>query len=266
MSEPGSRVTVTLVDDATNEILGVADMAPEELPETFERPTTLHLDDADWSVIEAVPLTRAQYTQSGSLRLRLRRVEKVDPRKLLFSLPSICDYIPGLGDEPVSGADCLLAEDDWRQVELVSRSLASEADEEIEAIRRIHEEAKAEVGWREIHVRKHPEPPIVEELTLADIARVFHDEFVLAGVSYHGATTRIKDGYSLTTPDGLRLYGVVTDGRVTVVGIAGRPVASGSGSVECLATLAKEFDLDLVYWCRCARVAHDDPLFGRLLT
>src|SRR5439155_20221669 len=95
--------------------------------------------------------------------------EKVDPRSILFSLPSICDYIPPLGDEPLSGGELQLADDDWRQLELVDQEFAAEADAEIAAIRRIHENASAGMGWREIHVRLRPDPPIRGMLTVQDV-------------------------------------------------------------------------------------------------
>src|SRR6478609_4441659 len=96
------EVTVTLIDDVTDEPIGVTKMPPADLPETFERETTLHIGDVDWSVVDATPKTRPEYSASKSLTLRLRRIEKVDPRNILFSLPSICDYIPPLGNEPVA--------------------------------------------------------------------------------------------------------------------------------------------------------------------
>ncbi len=154
------EVTVTLINDATGETFGVTPMSPDDIPESFAIETTLHIGEADWSVVHAAPRTRAEYSRSGSLVLRLRRVEKVDLRDILFSLPSICDRIEGLGNTALSEDEYVLAEDDWRQLELVSRQFADECDAEIAAIRRIHEQASAKVGWREIHVRRRPDPPI----------------------------------------------------------------------------------------------------------
>ncbi len=36
-------------------------------------------------------------------------------------------------------------------------------------------------------------------------------------------------------------------------------------SVEALARIAREFDRELVHWCRRVRMAWDDALFGQLL-
>jgi hypothetical protein len=260
------KVTVTLIDEAKGAPFAVSEMAPADLPESFEIQTTLHLGDTDWSVIHAEPRTRAEYSKSGSLTLRLRRVEKMDPRNILFSLPSICDRLAAIGNEPLSGDECLLAEDDWRQVELASREWVSESDAEIEAIRRIHEQARAEIGWREIHVRSRPDPPITARLTLKDVNRAFADGLAVRGVSYCGARYRIVSGFSFKTDDGLQCYGVEETCLVKVLGVvqnAGlRPPAR---SADSLAQIAREFDLDLIFWCRCVRLSWDDPLFRQLL-
>ena len=165
-----SKVSVTFIDDATGEAFAATEMPPGDLPESFELDTTLHLGNADWTIVDAQPKTRAEYAKSKTLMLRLRRIEMVDPATILFSLPSICDAIPGVSDRELSGNEFVLAEDDWRQVEFVSSKLVEIVDNEIKEIRRIHENASAEVGWREVHVRSNPEFPIACTLKLADLA------------------------------------------------------------------------------------------------
>ena len=73
------KVAVTLIDDATGRTFATSEFPPADLPESFEIETTLHLGDADWSVVHAQPLTRPEYTKSGSLTLRLRRVDPDRP-------------------------------------------------------------------------------------------------------------------------------------------------------------------------------------------
>jgi hypothetical protein len=259
------NVAVTLIDDATGEAFAVTEMPFDDIPESFEVETTLHIGDVDWSVVHAEPRTRPEYTKSGSLTLRLRRIEKVDLRDILFSLPSICDRLAELGGGALSGGECVLAEDDWRQFELVSRQFADECDAEITAIRRIHEQARAEVGWREIHVRRRPDPPIAAALSLDGLSRAFGG-VVFRGVTYRGTGSPIASGYSFRGADGLECYGVTDAGRVTVLGVVQEAVVPAPvRSAGALIEIAREFDLDLVHWCRCVRAAWDDPLFRRLL-
>jgi hypothetical protein len=266
MSWFSRNVKVILIDDATGSTFATTEMPPADLPETFEIATTLHLGAADWSVVNAAPATRREYSKSGRLTLRLRRVVKVDPSKVLFSLPSICDRIPPVGDGTLSGDECILAEDDWRQFELVSRQFAAETDEEIEAIRRIHERERAEVGWRNLHVRRRPDPPIRGALTLKDVDRAFGGGIKFQGITYRGARSPIVSGYSFRAADGLHCYGTEEGGRVTVLGfVEETPASPPVGSADAVAEIARAFDLELVQWCRCQRASWATPLFRQML-
>jgi len=261
-----SKVEVTFIDDASGEPLGVTKMAPGDLPESFDLDTTLSIGSDDWSVVDAVPKTRVEYAQTKSLTLRLRRIELMDPGDVLYSLPSICDAIPGLGDQPLSGSEFVVAEDDWRQFELVSGELAPVVDAEIEQIRRIHERAAAEVGWRDIHVRSKPEPPLTCDLGLAQLTEALNVAGGSIGVTYRGAQSRILDGYAFHA-SGVTVYGVAPHGRVQVIAVdqysATKPEAEAIARLKALAQVTK---LGLVYWCRCARASTSDPLFESLIS
>jgi hypothetical protein len=260
------KVRVTLIDEETGAPFATTKMRPDDLPESFELETVLHLGDADWSVVHAEPTTRPEYSKSRTLTLRLRRVKTVDLSNILFSLPSICNRLGALGDGVLSGDECVLIEDDWRQFELVSRSFSRDADAEIEAIRRIHEEEKADVGWRNLHVRRRLDQPIAVPLTLKDVDQAFGGGIAFRGVTYRGARTPIASGYSFIAADGLQCYGVAEDGHVTVLGIVqNRPSTPAARSADALTQLARRFDLDLVHWCRCVRASCDNPLFRHLL-
>jgi hypothetical protein len=258
-------VAVTLIDDATGAPFATTEMPPADLPESFEVETTLHLGEADLSVVHAEPRTRPEYTRSGKLVLRLRRVEQVNLSDILFSLPSICDRIPAVGAAPLAGDECVLHEDDWRQFEFVSRQLAVESDAEIAAIHRIHEEERASVGWRKLHVRRQPDPPITAPLTRRRLDDAFGG-LSFRGVSFRGAGSPIVSGFSFRAADGLECYGAEDGGRVTVLGIIQDvPASPPVRSADALALISREYDLDLVHWCRCVRASPDTPQFRHLL-
>jgi hypothetical protein len=261
------KVAVTFIDNRTNETIGVAELTPDQLPESFENlETTLNLHGDDWSVVSASLATREQYTKAKKLTLRLHRIERIDPSKLFFSLPSICDGIPGLATTLVAEGDYRLADDDWRQVEFINHHFAASAEEEIRAIRRIHEEASAEVGWREVHVRKTPEPPITSQIALTDVVQLLGVNTPLAGVTYFGSSTQIIDGFSFALPGGPTLYGIAPIGQVRVLALAQESVGKcDPQSVERLRELANGYELDLVQWCRCCRAKWNDTLFSDLL-
>lgn len=259
MAGPAAGISVTILDDATSETIAAGIIPAADLPETFELETTLHLGDGDWSVIHAEPSTKAEFMNSGKLTVRVRKVEKIDLSELLYSLPSICDRLPDVSDAATSGDEFILVEDDWRQFELVSRAFADDADAEIAAIRGIHEDERAGFGWRKIHVRKRPDPPIASALRREDVDQAFGG---LAFRSLRIGGSPVVAGFSFRA-GGLECYGVDEDGAVSVLGVAGG--AAREGAVEALAEIARRFDLDLIHWCRCVRVGWDDPLFRQLL-
>jgi len=98
------KVTVTLIDDATGAAFATTTMPSADLPESFEIETTLHLGEADWSVVHAEPRTRAEYTRSGSLTLRLRKVERIATEAISFSQLDITERF---------GDDQRLGKDEW---------------------------------------------------------------------------------------------------------------------------------------------------------
>lgn len=265
MEWSSSKVKITFIDDATGECFGVTEMPPADLPESFEIDTTLHLGNEDWSVVDAQPKTRVEFAKSMNLTLRLRRIETMDPNDILYSLPSICDAIPGVNDQPLSGDEFVLAEDDWRQLELVSNELAQDVDDEIEKIRLIHENAAAKVGWRKIHVRTKPELPLACDLGLADLANALDVNVKSSGLAYRGASSPIADGYAFHS-NGLTVYGVAPNSKVQAIAFGEYSDQSPDAeSIGRLRSLANELNLDLVSWCRCARVRPNDPLFDSLL-
>jgi len=260
-----TKIKIAFIDDATGESIAVTEMPTSDLPESFVVDTTLHIGNEEWSIVDAQPMTRDAYTKSKTLTLRLRRIELMALGDILYSLPSICDAIPCVEDQQLSGSEFALAEDDWRQFEFVSNELAPVVDEEIEKIRLIHENEAAEFGWQEIHVRANPELPLTCILTLADLADSLNAPCESVGVTFHGQRSQIANGYAFRTDD-LTLYGVAPNGNVQTIALDQYADASpGAESINRLKTIAHDLRLDLVYWCRCVRVGPDDPFFVSLL-
>jgi len=83
-------VHVEFVDDSTGETFGRSDVPLERLPDSFALETTLDIGEKKFNVMDAQPQTKDLFAKTGTLRLRLRQVEMMDPKKILFSLPSIC--------------------------------------------------------------------------------------------------------------------------------------------------------------------------------
>ncbi len=261
------NIEVTFIDDRTGESLGVTHIPISNLPESFERDTIINLSGADWNVLNARPKTRAQYTKSKTLILWIDRIEQINPQNILYSLPSICDVIPGVNNRSLSGNELTIAEDDWRQFELISHKLADKVDSEIVKIKLIHETAAAEVGWREMYIRTKPVTPIASDIALTHLATILKVSAKSTGITYHGSQSPIADGYSFQLNDDFSIYGIAPKHKVQVIAIGqDSNVPPNADSIDRIQQLARKFHLDLVDWCRCVRVSPDDSSFGSLLT
>jgi hypothetical protein len=259
-------IEVTFIDDSNGRSIGVTHIPANNLPESFERDTTINLSGVDWQVNNARPKTRAQYTKSKSLILWIDRIELMNPQNILYSLPSICDVVPGVNNKSLSGTELTIAEDDWRQFELISHKLADKVDTEIAKIQLIHETASVDVGWREMYVRTKPAIPIVNNIALTHLASILKVSTKSTGITYHGCQSPISDGYSFQLNDDFSIYGVAPSSKVQVIAIGQDfNVSPNAESIDRLQQLARKFNLDLVHWCSCVRVSPDDPSFGSLL-
>ncbi len=85
MSWFSRKVKVTFIDETTGVSFASSNISPDDLPESFEIDTILHLGDGDWSVIHAEPQTKTEFTKSGKATLRLQKVDMMDPEAMSFS-------------------------------------------------------------------------------------------------------------------------------------------------------------------------------------
>jgi hypothetical protein len=211
-------------------------------------------------------MSRPEYILAGELKLHLRRVQRLDPSKILYSLPSLCDLLPPLDESRRTGDEFEIHEDDWRQFELVLALHAQRCDKEIEAIRRIHENESAEMAWRKVHPRENPDPPIDRRFSTEQMLRHFSLAGPLRGVAFDRTEFVIRDAWAFIASDGMQFYGLSPGGKVSVIGIVQERLPDvPSTSIESLKSLAAEFELELVYWNRCTRASVSDPLFSRLI-
>src|SRR5215470_2401386 len=118
-------IHVRFVDAASGALIGQTESPPEALPASFEAYTRLEIAGQHWEVLSAEPMTRAEFEKSRQLTLVLRKlkIESVAVDKLLYSIPTLNDWTPGIaaGTTKLGKRVLELHEDDWQQVELVSR-------------------------------------------------------------------------------------------------------------------------------------------------
>lgn len=243
------EIHVSFVDARSGAIVGETKLESTALPESFHAETTLSLGETEWSVVSAEPATRAAYELSGLVVIRLHPIERVDPKKILFSLPTINDELPPSDGRPVDGTELVLLEDDWRQCELVVRDLRADVELELRAVEKIHESERAGVGFRNLHVRTGVTAPLpFAKLSLADV-RALAPGGSESRLCFRGMPRCVSDGFAIQRSDGTWLYGVTAGIAVKVLGM----YPSFPEDRRDIVAFAAARGLLLVDWCR-ARV------------
>lgn len=246
-------ITLELIDHATGEIFAESEVALESLPERFEgMETTLQVGGADWQVVGADPSTRAEAAKAKRVQLVLRKVVAVDPKSVLFSLPTIVDALPGETVAPPGAEVSIrLHGDDYRQVEFVHASQGLEVDAELADIARIKAEHRKGSGFDAIHVRKRIAEPLAGvKLRRAELEAALGTTSRLWAFKGGGV---VADGYALPDAEAV-VYGVAHEGFVETLCVYGMlPDVVGR-----LHGVALAHGLLLVDWCAGQRLrAHE---------
>ncbi|WP_238010644.1 hypothetical protein KZZ52_31035 [Dactylosporangium sp. AC04546] len=225
-------IAVEFVDATSGVVFARADLPPEQLPADFSLRTTLQLGGEPWLV------ETASRPAPGRLVLTVRRIERVAPQALLFSLPTLCEALPPLAPGPVPGGCLELHEDDWRQVEAATPAATTVVETEFAAIRRVYERHREPAGFRDLHARTVG--PLIPRLPWNVLGPAEHE---YAGVCFRGATRPVAGGFAVRVR-GVTWYGLRDADQITLLAVAG-PVTPAAGAVLSWAGLA------LVDWCRC---------------
>ncbi|RKH15048.1 hypothetical protein D7V97_01105 [Corallococcus sp. CA053C] len=256
-----ATIQVSFIDAETNRPLGEVKLPVENLPASFEAATKLELGGRSYEVVSAAPMTAREFQATGTLRLELREVKvaMVDPKALLYSLPTIHGDLPATSEGSTKqGRQVLeLHEDDWRQVEFVALTLQAPVEAELEAIQRIHTGHRKGPGFDALHIRGGvPSPLEGVRLTLADLRGALDEAAAWQdGLSFRGVAGLVAGGFAVQLSSALWLYGTEHAGHVTALGLHRTGASANHERVaRMLAALAARYQLCLVDWCRAAQV------------
>ena len=244
-----STVTVEFVESSQNKPFAVSKVPIAQLPDSFEVATTLDIADKKWSVVEATPKNNLEFEKSGKLRVVLAPQQMMNPKDLLFSLPTINDRMfPTRKAASLEGM-LVIHEDDWRQVEFILEKLAADVEKEILSIRSIYETKRKGVGFTGLHVRKLIEQPIDEDALPYDAVKkhfTISKEFGGFGSQADGQMGIAENGFAFETTDRHRFFGILNQKR-NVIFLC---MVGTDGFNEKCRDLMKSFHLLGVNWCK----------------
>ena len=257
------RVLVTFIDDAKDQTLGQGKFDLTDLPDSFLESTTLDVGEETWSVAHADPPLKEQFAKSKKLTVRLRPIEQVSTETLLYSVPTIANARPAAKGKMADDSEMVLLEDDWRQVECVSKDFEASVRDEIADIEAILRDAREGPGFSKVHVRKRiPSPLQGGTMRDADLTARFGPPST--AVRFHGVGIRIANAFCHDVGDHWLLYGTVSGGQPTTLALA-RSTNSNGALAAPLTHLCKEHSLLLVDWCGCRVAAPESGEFAAIL-
>jgi hypothetical protein len=278
MAENTCPIQVTFIDTATGKPFATVTLPADHLPQSFEAETTFHLGDEDWSVVKADPMTAEEFIQTGKLTITLSKLFSIDPKKILYTLPTICDAIPAIaeGSTKLRKRVFELHEDDWRQREFISVDHRDAIEAEFASIDRIFREESIDTGsflaFRTLHVRSLIQAPINTQISLAQIAAgLLTGSEAYEGIAYEREAGLIQGGFAWQ-PGPHTLYGQQQEGFVTTLGLR---INTGAATISqdfitFLASLMAAQRLYLVDWCNTILVSAEaetlHQYFSRLLS
>ncbi|MFN8529573.1 MAG: hypothetical protein U0670_13250 [Anaerolineae bacterium] len=255
-----SVIHVEFIDTRTQQVFAVSDVPREQLPEAFVAATVMHFGDEKWQVIQAEPVTAAEFTQTGFLRLMLSKIESVSPKEVLYSLPTICDKLPStLPNTPAQGKVFQIHEDNWWQTEFMTEQHKALIESEMIEIARIYQNHKVGMGFNKIYVRREIANPLGDSVRLKDVHMLVEANLKpFDSVSYARYTDVIPGAFAWDLGSFV-LYGCADQKHVTRMGIdfAGRTAPVTEGLIDEVTGIMQAFDLLLVDWPRMRVVGGD---------
>lgn len=252
-------VRIELINEADGGVIADSEVPLESLPERFAgNEATLTFGDAEYLVVRAEPATRDTIASLGSARLTLRKLDAVEPKAILFSLPSIENTMPRSVPVP-TGVEVTvrIPEDAWRQVELVHASATGALDTELADVQRVISERRLGPGFVECHLRHRlPEPMAGARVTLAALSEALGVEARPLGL--RGDAGMVEGGFSFPYSDAV-VYGAARDGVVVALGVHGIL----EDIIGTLHPIALEQGLLVVDWRKAEKLRAVDGGFAR---
>lgn len=177
--------------------------------------------------------------------------QMIDPKDILFSIPTIADDAPQTNPQSgnLTDADLLLHEDDWRQVGFFPKARLAEIQAKLTEFKAFEATHRVKSGWKKVYVRKiGPQALVNGDNAIKSLETIFGVKADKAPVVFVSSNIigRIANGFSVRMGSGFDLYGTADSGGIMVL------AASLNGGdqllTEAFMKLNKSNDLILVDW------------------
>jgi len=181
------------------------------------------------------------------------KVETIDPRKILFTTPTLSNDIAQLErvEREPTESDFVFHEDEWSQVEFLPKEQLAAVERLLSEYKPFEQAHRAQHGWREVYVRKIQRLPVVSGARPGEqVATLLGVKIGPAPMLFSASTVsgRVKGGFSLPLGGNVTLYGYTDGQSIPVLGaIVGRN-PDDSKLTQAFIKLNSSHGLILVDW------------------
>lgn len=251
-----NKIKVHFIDNFNGQTIGTVEMEADKLPETFEIATRMHIKDSEWTVEEAIPSKSIDFIKTKQLTLKLRKVEYINPKDVLFTLPTISNELPSITNNPLfNDFELSIPEDDWRQDEFLNKSSFPLIEIEVKNIKNIWEKNKKEVdapfnAFDKCHVRATIGEPNLN-INFDKLKRLLNVDKV-GSLKLNKNDGFVKNSFVLKT-ETTTYYGILENQMVTSFCISN---FSGETITE-IDEILKKFNLIFLNWYNADIIAEE---------
>jgi len=248
-----NKIKVQFIDNVKGQNIGVSEMTADQLPETFSVQTTMHIQDQDWNIEEAIPENSTEFIKTKSLVLKMRKVEKMNPEDIWFTLPTISNEFPQTVEITTQTEfDIHIQEDDYRHKEFLNINSLPLVEQEFIGIKDIwenHSKKNDEYTlFKKCHVREIIGSPNLA-IPFEQLKQLLKNNSI-GQVIINGDT--LKNGFAIKTAN-TTYFGTLNIDTVTELCISQLNENTTSEILE----INKVFDLIFVNWYHCDIIKND---------
>jgi hypothetical protein len=248
-----NNIKVQFIDNFNGQTIGVSEMTADQLPETFSVQTTMHIQDEDWTIEEAIPENSTEFIKTKSLVLKMRKVEKMNPNDIWFSLPTISNEFPELIETTnQTDFDINIHEDDYRQREFLNVSSLPVVEQEFVEIKDIWENQSKKSDdytlFKTCFVRKSIGSPNLT-ISFQKLQNLLHNKSFGQVIINNNV---LKNGFSIQTENTIFFGSLIAD-TVKELCIS----EWNENSVSEILEINKAFNLLFVNWYNCDLIKND---------
>ncbi len=254
---PNTLIRVEFVDAATQTTFATTDSEINALPETFVLNTRVNINDQEWEVVKAEPMTRAEYVQQGKLTLTLSKITMMPVKDILYTLPTIYNTLPAMEERNVAPDDILTLDADlWRCLEFVSTAHQTVMEREFEAIAIIYQDHREGTGFNRLHIRKMPQAPVAGLLRLTELKALFVGAQPFEAIAFQREHGMAKDVFAFRY-GAWTFYGDLNGNHVQSLALDPRPHEDAL-PLDPILQLMRMYDLLLVDWINVNAMPYQD--------